>query len=133
LTASKPIKVFIVEDQDTIREMMMESLSILEYDAIPARDYQSALEIVQKNKDEIGVLMCDMVLGRHRGPDLVKELRQWVPHCPVIYTSGYSPEEIFPENSSGNVELFLPKPFTIDSLREVLQKALGEDASDAGS
>ena len=121
---SKPIKVFVVEDHDTIREMMMESLSILDYEVIPASDYNSALDIVQKNKDQIGVLMCDMVLGRHRGPDLVKKLRQWVPDCPVIYTSGYSSEEVFPENSRENSELFLPKPFTIDSLRDVLLKAL---------
>ena len=121
--ASGQIKVFVVEDQETIREMMMESLSILEYEAIPAADYNSALEIGRKNKDEISVMMCDMVLGRHRGTDLVRELRESIPNCAVIYSSGYSPEDL-PGDQGEHVALFLAKPFTIESLRDVLLKAL---------
>jgi len=117
------MKILIIEDQETIRELMSEFLSILGYVSLEAVDPQTAKSIVENNASEIGIVICDVLLGKTQGPTLMKELRKWIPNAVVIFTSGFSTQDVLNGDESSS-SLFLPKPFSLECLRNTLFKAI---------
>jgi DNA-binding NtrC family response regulator len=102
--------------------MLREFLEVLGYKSVEAEDADSAKTVANSEAESIGVIICDVVLGNVHGPDLIKDLMQWIPEVAVIFTSGYSTKEVIEEEVSSTA-LFLPKPFTLESLKEALEKA----------
>ena len=122
LTSGANSKILVIEDQDSIREMTREFLEVLGYKSLEAVDPASAKDIAKKNASTIGVVICDVVLGNVHGPDLIKDLVKWIPEVPVIFTSGFTTQDIL-EDEAPFTALFLPKPFSMESLKETLKKA----------
>ncbi|MFC1584849.1 response regulator [Fibrobacterota bacterium] len=122
MAADPKSKIIVIEDQDSIREMMVEFLEVLGYESLEAVDQVSAKATVEQNANDIGVIICDIVLGTANGPDLVKELAKWIPDAVVIYTSGFTTKDLF-EKESTSSSLFLPKPFSMESLKSILETA----------
>jgi DNA-binding NtrC family response regulator len=102
--------------------MMREFLTVLGYSSLEAMDGDTAKAVLKQHKDSIGVIICDVVLGSMHGPDLIKDFMEWAPDIVVIFTSGYSTQDVLEEDSSSTA-LFLPKPFTLESLKVILEKA----------
>ncbi len=122
MVSSSKLKILLIEDQEPIREMIREFLEVLGYESLTAVDPSSAKITAEKNADSIGVVICDVVLGSTHGPDLIKDLTRWIPDAPVIFTSGFSTQDVL-EEGSPNTALFLQKPFSMESLKEILEKA----------
>jgi len=102
--------------------MIREFLEVLGYESLTAVDPASAKITAEKNVGSIGVVICDVVLGNTNGPDLIKKLIKWIPDAPVIFTSGFSTQDVLEEDSPYTA-LFLQKPFSMESLKETLEKA----------
>ncbi len=49
-----------------------------------------------REREGIGVVLCDVVLPGTHGPELVEELRARLPGVPVVFMSGYSGDELGP-------------------------------------
>jgi DNA-binding NtrC family response regulator len=122
LTSGAKSKILVIEDQDSIREMIREFLEVLGYKSLEAVDPSSAKATAEKDASAIGVVICDVVLGNTHGPDLIKELIKWIPDVPVIFTSGFTTQDVLEEDAPFTA-LFLPKPFSMESLKEILDKA----------
>lgn len=117
--------ILVIEDDPVILEMLEEFLELLNLTHLSARDGDEARKILSANCNEIRVIICDVMLGRKNGPDIIWEFRQQCKGVPVIFTSGYANKEILhkgrPEHESS---FFLKKPFTLENLKKVLQKSL---------
>jgi len=58
------------------------------------------------------------------GTDLATELRRANPDLKVIYTTGYSPGTAGLQNSIHESATFLPKPYSPDTLAELVRRCL---------
>ena len=82
------------------------------------------------------VLMCSQagprygsLLRNSRGeaaPDLLRAVRETHPHLPAIFSSGFIPEEAEKEEPMDWV-LYLPKPYRLPQLFEIVRSALELD------
>ena len=77
----------------------------------------------QKALDEFepamaAVLVTDILMPEMRGIDMALTMQRRDPTLPVVFISGYSPDEI----PLGDTRVFLPKPFTTRQMEEVLAK-----------
>ncbi len=115
--------VLVIEDQPSIREMIVDSLEVLGYSTLEAKGMESALKIAQAHKGSIQTVICDMILGFHRGTEIVSELKKCIPHFAVIYMSGYRKEDLMSKTSEEENEIFLSKPFSIETLEKAMAKA----------
>jgi PAS domain S-box-containing protein len=117
--------ILFVEDEPRLRASVRNVLSRLGYHVLEASDGAGALEIWKQNRDEIRLLLTDMVMpGGMTGKDLGERLLKENPKLKVIYASGYSAEfagKDFPLKEGVN---FLTKPFQASKLAQTIRDSL---------
>jgi signal transduction histidine kinase/ActR/RegA family two-component response regulator len=115
--------VLLVEDEADVRTLTCEFLKSAGYQVLTAADGEEGLSIGEKFRDEIDVVVSDVVMPRMRGPEMAKRLRRILPDLKVVYISGYTEE--FSEGTSLLEDAsFLQKPFSRDELLRKIHDAL---------
>ncbi|KAF0230474.1 MAG: two-component system cell cycle sensor histidine kinase and response regulator [Beijerinckiaceae bacterium] len=117
--------ILLVEDEDAVRNFGARALRSRGYTVIEAQSGVDALEQVGDRIDEIDLVVSDVVMPEMDGPTLLKELRARNPDLKVIFVSGYA-EEAFRKNlPEGQQFDFLPKPFGLKQLVEMVKNVKG--------
>jgi CheY-like chemotaxis protein len=121
--------ILLAEDDPSLRVSVRKALSQLGYRILEAPTGVKALEVWNQNRDEIRLLLTDLVMpDGMTGKDLAKRLLQENPKLKVIYMSGYSTEVIgkdFPLQEGVN---FLTKPFQALKLAQIIRDNLDAPA-----
>lgn len=124
--------ILVAEDEPALRALVRSVLTRLGYRVLEAPTGVRALEIWRENRDDIHLLLTDMVMPDGvSGRELAEQLLAANPGLKVIYTSGYNPE--LAVNNSGLREGvdFLAKPFAA-KLAEVVRAQLDGRSVAAG-
>lgn len=116
--------VLLAEDELSMLYLLEKLFVRRGYQILKATNGQEALDIYQRHKDEIAVILLDMGLPKVSGRDVLHKIRSENPDVKVIVTSGYIEPEIKLEIEGAYVR-FLPKPYTPDGVFDALQ-SLGE-------
>jgi len=118
--------ILLVEDDETVRNLMGAILKRYGYQVLLAEDGEKALALSQKHEGEIALLLTDVVLPGIGGKEMSDALQEKRPDMKILFVSGY-PEDII--SSFGVVPSdmnFMTKPIIPESLalkiREVLDK-----------
>jgi PAS domain S-box-containing protein len=115
--------ILVVEDEDQIRDMVSEYLQQSGYTVLHAQNGHDALEIAERYKGLIHLLVTDVVMPRLGGQELAQQLKRLRPRAKVLFTSGY-PEHTHLDEHSRSHPPILQKPFALNALackiREVL-------------
>jgi PAS domain S-box-containing protein len=121
--------ILLVEDQESIRELVEEFLESRGYRIVSAQDGAEALQIMESEKQAIDLLLTDVVMPKVSGPELSRRLASLLPKLKVLYISGYA------EHSPANTEIVqgnaicLQKPFALDALDRQIRSLLDSEAS----
>jgi CheY-like chemotaxis protein len=116
--------ILLVEDDELMRHLTLQTLEEHGYSVLEAKDGKSALEVLQTHPGGIDLLLTDVVMRGISGPELVIRLRKAQPDLKVVYMSGYTGELIGEhELLDGNVTL-LEKPFSRATLLNTVHIAL---------
>jgi PAS domain S-box-containing protein len=114
--------ILLVEDDDFLRPSVCNTLSRLGYHVIPVNNGIKALEIWQVRREDIQMLITDLVMpGGITGKHLAERLLKQNPKLKVLYASGYSAEIAatdFPLKEGVN---FLTKPFHSQKLARTIR------------
>ena len=116
-----PHTVLVVEDDEILRSLMDEAISLLNVDVISCASADEALSILE-NEPMISLVVTDISMpGSMDGLELSKVIWSLRPALPVIVTSGNGSVsiEIFPANA-----VFLRKPWSIDTLHQAIKSFL---------
>lgn len=117
--------ILLVEDDPSLRVSVRMVLSKLGYYILEAPTGVKALEVWSENRDEIRLLLTDLVMpDGMTGKKLAQILLQGNPELKVIYMSGYSAEVVgkdFPMKEGVN---FLTKPFQELKLAQTIRDCL---------
>ena len=84
-----------------------------------------ALRICEERKDEIHLLVTDMVMPSMDGTELARFVRQTRPRIKVLFMSGYTDREVAGEDLWKREAAFIQKPFTVDDLNRKVRDVLG--------
>ena len=119
--------ILVVEDEPSLRLLVVEILQIYGYRVLQASSGLAALEVWKEHKDEIDLLLTDMVMpdgvsGRELADRLLKEN----PDLKIIYTSGYSPGMAGTDTARLTGFNFLPKPYPPSRLAELVRFCLNK-------
>jgi two-component system nitrogen regulation response regulator GlnG len=125
-------KVWVVDDDDSIRWVLSRALSKHNYEVQVFSDGESAL--VALKKDEPMVLITDIRMPGMSGTDLAKHISEERPHLPIIIMTAHTDlDSALASYKSGAFE-YLPKPFDIDDALAVVESAINQyDASESDS
>ena len=121
--------VLVVEDDEAVLAMAIESVTDLGYRVLVAHDSQEALAIV-KGSERIDILFSDIVMpGGVNGAQLAVEARRLRPDIKVLLTSGYTAAALSNEHGLPKELPILSKPYRRDELAAQLRVIGGGLAS----
>jgi PAS domain S-box-containing protein len=116
--------VLLVEDEAAVRALAVKVLRRSGYRVLDAAGPGDALLLWEKHKDEIDLLLTDVVMPKMNGRQLAERLQLERHLLPVLYMSGYTDDTMLRHPVVGSELAFLPKPLTPQALtckvREVL-------------
>jgi len=119
--------ILLVEDEDDVRALAREVLERQGYTVVEASDGAQALQVYEKERERIDLILTDVVMPRMSGREMVDRVRASRPDMRVLYMSGYTADAIVRHGVLDQSMLLLGKPFTpvalIAKIREVLDRA----------
>lgn len=118
--------ILVVEDEESVRNLIRKILSKHGYKVLVANRGQAALQICQNYPDPIKLVVTDVIMPEMTGPELSYQLRTLRPDTKILFISGYSDQNIF---DNGVLEMqagsaYLEKPFTTERLVRKLRELL---------
>jgi len=118
--------VLVVEDAEEVRRLAMQILKRQGYHVLDAPNGIEALQLCRQKKEDIHLLLTDVVMPQMGGKELSEQIRLLRPEIRVLFTSGFTDDAIARQGILDPGITFLQKPFSPVSLsrkvREVLDK-----------
>ena len=117
--------LLVVEDEPSLRELVVRVLQLCGYRIYEAANGVEALQVWARHKDDIDLLLTDMVMPEGlSGRQLAERLQKEDPALKVIYTSGYSPGMAGKDIALLEGFNFLAKPYPPSRLAQVVRECL---------
>ncbi len=121
-----PPGILVADDEDDLRITLAEALAdIYGYRVFQARDGLESLDVFSQYRDEIDLVVADVLMPRMKGPEAFAAMKAAKPSLRGILISGFSDESGHQLASTFNFNTFLKKPFGLAVLVQALQEALG--------
>ena len=116
--------ILVVEDDEAVRETVVETLSDLGYRVLTARDAQAGLTVVESGIP-IDLVFTDVVMpGPLKSREMARRAKERLPELVVLFTSGYTENSIVHGGKlDAGVEL-ISKPYTREALARRLRHLL---------
>jgi CheY-like chemotaxis protein len=107
--------VLVIEDEDSVRELVTEVLNDLGYRALQARDGPSGLKILQSH-ERIDLLVSDIGLPGMNGRQVADAAREQRPDLKVLFITGYAENAAMAHGFLEPGMEMVTKPFAVDAL-----------------
>lgn len=115
--------VLVVDDEIELLEIAKAYLEDMGLTVLTAASGKEALETLNDHS-EIELLLTDVVMPGMTGPMLVEQVRMLRPEVAILYASGF-PSGTIAENSGTQLDaLLIHKPYTRDTLNQMVLEAL---------
>jgi two-component system, cell cycle sensor histidine kinase and response regulator CckA len=116
--------ILLVDDEEIIIEVARDMLEILGYQVIVAQKGQEAVDIYARKKDEIDLVIQDMVMPGMNGAEIFRTLKKINPKVKVILASGYVMNKQIAAVMDQGCRAFMPKPFRLEDLSAKVREVL---------
>jgi len=116
--------ILVVDDEESIREITRGTLETFGYKVLTASDGTEALALYADKKNEIAVVLTDMVMPFMDGPATIRALQRMDPKVRIIAASGLGAGQRAGEGALEGVSVFLNKPYTAEKLLNTLAQVL---------
>ncbi|MEO0237922.1 MAG: response regulator [candidate division WOR-3 bacterium] len=120
--STKTEKVLIIDDEREVRESIIDVLNEEGIETIQSENIKDAIEIIEKGKEKISMIFCDIRIKNESGSEVFHLVRKNYPDIKFIFITGYSiPAEVKRIIREFKIPL-LKKPFSRRSILSLLKK-----------
>jgi two-component system, cell cycle sensor histidine kinase and response regulator CckA len=116
--------ILVVDDEVSIREITRASLEAFDYRVLTAGDGVEAVALYAQHKNDISIVLLDMMMPIMDGPTTIRALQRINPKVKIIATSGLLPRNILDEATHISISSFLSKPYTAEELLHSIYRAI---------
>ncbi|HSQ21691.1 MAG TPA: sigma-54 dependent transcriptional regulator, partial [Coriobacteriia bacterium] len=114
--------VLIADDEKNMRWVLKQALEAAGYDTVEAADGKEALSAVSEQEPDIAIL--DHKMPSPDGMEVLRRIRAKGHRFPVIMLTAHGNVQTAVEAMKAGANEYLTKPFDLDELKLVIQKAL---------
>jgi PAS domain S-box-containing protein len=108
--------ILVVDDEEQILEITKKTLEKHGYNVITANNGEEAIALYSQHKDEIKVVLMDMMMPVMDGSASIRELCKVNPEVKIIAVSGLTEKDKFARVDDVHVQAFLTKPYAAEKL-----------------
>ena len=116
--------ILLIDDEKMILDVGLELLEELGYTVLSAMSGQEAIDVFQKDQDNIDLVIMDMIMPGMGGGETFDRLKEINPEVKVLLSSGYSINGQATKIIRRGCDGFIQKPFNMNQLAEKIQKIL---------
>jgi len=131
LNANRIIKgngtILLVEDEEMVLEGGRIMIEELGYSVLEARSGKEAIEIYKENKDEVDMVILDMIMPVMGGGETYDRIKEINPNVKVLLCSGYSLDGQATDILKRGCDDFIQKPFSLDELSGKIMKVMVQE------
>jgi PAS domain S-box-containing protein len=118
--------ILVVDDEVLVRNITGQTLKMFGYRVVTAVNGAEAISCYTRQKDEIVLVLMDMMMPVMDGPATILALTQINPKIKIIAASGFTREG---QLNSPAIRAFLPKPYTAETMLNAIHQVLHSDAA----
>lgn len=117
--------ILVIDDEVNLREVTGRILTRYGYRLLAASEGSEALALFESHRDEVRVVITDMMMPGMDGKATIQALRKACPGLLIIASSGVASQPSLDEIKALNVSAFLQKPFSTQILLNTIHQVLG--------
>ena len=114
--------VLVVDDDEDIATILCDRLRVMGYETLSAQDGETALLLLEQELP--GLVFLDLVIPIVNGIDVLRRARKEWPDLPIVVMTAHGTISRAVEAMKEGATDFITKPFDIDHLKIVVEKAL---------
>jgi CheY-like chemotaxis protein len=118
------VKVLVIDDHPTVRQMATRLLAVLGHTPLEASDAAEAEAALRKHPDEVDVVLMDLCLDGTDGGALAGRLQEARADLRILFMSGDGEDVFAARDLAGPRRGFIEKPFSLKGLSSALQGLL---------
>jgi two-component system C4-dicarboxylate transport response regulator DctD len=119
----KKLRILVVEDEGPLSFFVTQTLKE-DFDVVLAKTAEQALSIFEPGKFDL--IITDVRLPGKSGLELLSEVLIKDPDIKSIIVTAYDSFEVREKARALNADAFLPKPFTVQTLKETIKDIFKE-------
>jgi two-component system cell cycle sensor histidine kinase/response regulator CckA len=116
--------VLLVDDDERIREMGRQMIEMGGYSVLIARNGEEALEVWAAQKEEISLIILDLIMPGMGGNRCLQELLRMDSDVKVLFASGYSSNGLTHDQKGTGARGFISKPYDTKEILGAIRKVL---------
>jgi len=120
--------ILLVDDEGIVRDFAATALRSLGYSVALAADGAEAVEHFSEHRQDIDLVILDLIMPILSGPDTFRELKRIDPDVRVLISSGFSRKEATDTLLDQGALGLLSKPFRIDELSQMVARHIRTQA-----
>jgi two-component system cell cycle sensor histidine kinase/response regulator CckA len=110
-----PKSVLLVEDHDSVRNVLRTILEEAGYEVLAAARPREALALCANRGSSLDLVVVDFVLPDMDGAELIEQIRNVHPAIPALYISGYLKDDVPERRFSEPGAALMQKPFRAEA------------------
>ncbi len=117
-------KVLVIEDQEVLRESILNILNTRGFNGVGARNGQSGLQLAKQSVPDL--ILCDIRMPELDGYEVLKALRQdpLTATIPLVFLTAETLQNVLEQGRVLGATGYLTKPFTTAQLLEAVSQGL---------
>ncbi|MCL2670058.1 MAG: sigma-54 dependent transcriptional regulator [Syntrophaceae bacterium] len=125
----KKSSILIIDDDQTMRLALQESLASCGYHVVAAEDGEEGVELFQRRAFDL--VITDMKMPGMTGIEVLRDVKKLAPEIPVILVTAYGTVNTAVEAMKEGAAEFIMKPFSLDDLEGVVKDVLSAHGKEA--
>jgi CheY-like chemotaxis protein len=118
--------LLVVDDEELVLDVAVNMLERLGYTILKARNGTEAVDIFEAHKDEIKMVVLDIIMPDMGGGEVYDKITAINPDVKVLLSSGYSVDGQAIELLERGCDGFMQKPFTMEELSGKIEQVLNK-------
>ncbi len=123
-------KILVVEDEESLRNLVERILKLYGYSVVLAEGPEKALNLLKAKDHGFDLMVTDLVMPRMGGEELAERCAEISPSTKIVYMSGY-PHKHHTKDSRESSQYvsfpFISKPFSPEEFVRVIRQSLDEE------
>src|SRR5258708_2191002 len=117
-----PQRVLVIDDEAGLRDMLVFGLTDRGYHVVPASSGEDGVE--KAKHENFDLMVCDIMMPGKSGVEVLAEVKAIQPDIEVVMATGYATLETAVESMKRGAFDYIPKPYGLDQLCVIFEKAL---------
>ena len=120
----KAARILVIEDEEVVRNTTSAILESLGYQVTTAADGQEGVAAYEKGREEIDLVLLDMVMPQMDGKECMERLRRIDPRVRVVVITGYTTPDGGDWFDLSRPDAVVAKPLTVGELGRVVAEVI---------